>query len=148
MDMIPAKNHVGNPDVVAAVPIYPKLGNADAPTASDPDVPMNDPADNPELLRAVWAVDPVMIDPANVPRLPTNGASRNVKLLVADATDVVADVARLTNHETLLVAFCVSAVIPLAAAMDMELNVIFVVPVNADAAASPPDDMTPAVLSP
>lgn len=45
-----------------------------------------------------------MIEPATVPRLATNGDSRKVKLLVADATEVTADVALLTNHDTLFVA--------------------------------------------
>jgi len=68
-----------------------------------------------------------------------------VKLLVAEATDVTADVALLTNHETLFVAFWVIAVIPLPAAILIELRVIFVVPVNAETAANPPEDKAPRV---
>ncbi len=36
------------------------------------------------------------------------------------------------------------ALIPLAAAIDMELSVMFVVPVNADPASNPPEDNAPA----
>ena len=57
--MIPAKNTLGKPDVVEPVPIKPKLGSVNwasvelfnAPKAtlvtapSEPDVPMNEPAD-------------------------------------------------------------------------------------------------------
>lgn len=157
VDIIPAINHVGNPEVVDPVPIYPKFGRADAPStelpsaakptfvtaAIEPLVPTYDPADNPELLSAVAAVDPVITEPATVPILPTNGASRKVKLLVADATDVTAEDALLTNHETLFVAFWVSAVIPEPAAILIELNVILVVPVNADTAARPPELRAP-----
>jgi len=71
---------------------------------------MNDPADKPAALNTEAAVVPVMMEPPVVPKLPTKGASKNVKLLVAEATEVAAELARLTNHETLLVAFWVNAV--------------------------------------
>ncbi len=144
--MIPAMNAVGNPDVVEPVPMNPKFGSVRTPAESDVVADRNENADNPELLNAVWTVVPVMTEPATVPMLPTNGASRNVKLLVADAIEVTADVALLTNHEMLLVAFWVIAVMPLPAASDSELTVIFVVPVNADPANRPADDNAPAEL--
>lgn len=146
VDMIPTMNAVGNPDVVDPVPMNPKLGSVRAPAENDVLDPKNDPAENPPALNAVCAVVPVIIEPVKVPILPTNGASRNVKLLVADATEVTADVALLTNHEMLLVAFWVSAVIPLAAAIDIELSVMFVVPVCPDTAANPPEDNAPIEL--
>ncbi len=105
MDMIPTMNAVGIPEVVEPVPMNPKLGRVSAAADSDVVADRNENADRPELLSAVAAVDPVMIEPATVPMLPTNGASKNVKLLVAEATEVTADVALLTNHEMLFVAF-------------------------------------------
>ena len=157
VDIIPAINHVGSPEVVDPVPMYPKLGRDDtanvelpdaaSPTfvtaAIDPLVPTNDPADSTVLLNAAAAVVPVGIDPASVPRLPTNGASKNVKLLVAEATDVTADVARLTNHEILFVAFWVIAVIALPAPSAIDVTLRLPLPVNADTAASPPLERAP-----
>ncbi len=105
VDMMPTINAVGNPDVVEPVPINPKFGSVRAAADSEVVADRNENADSPELLSAVAAVDPVMIEPATVPILPTNGASKNVKLLVADATEVTAEVALLTNHEMLFVAF-------------------------------------------
>jgi len=83
---------------------------------------INDPADNPALDKNDIAAVPAAANTltptalvaapknADVAILPTKGASRKVKLLVADATEVVPDVALLTNHDTLFVAFWVIAV--------------------------------------
>ena len=131
VDMIPAMNAVGNPDVVEPVPMYPKFGRVNAPADKDAEVATNDPADNPPLAIMLYAPE--------VAILPTNGASINVKLDVAEATELTAEVALLTNHETLFVAFWVIAVSAVIA--DDELAV------NADTAANPPEERAPAELN-
>ena len=98
VDMIPAINAVGSPEVVLPVPMYPKFGSAVAasvelPAAAsptlvtapiEPDVPINDPADNPAEPRSAAAPVPALLSTLPQVVFVTNDPASNPPVLKKD----------------------------------------------------------------